>query len=148
MPALRRNSPSGPFARQTQVGTATATKFSLTRATVSSVHVEGARPPRPAVQHPAAGAPPLPAQRSRGLPSAAAFLRPSQTLGCHLTSIQRDSPAWGFSIPCSFPNSAADGRPSFGRGGAAGLTYSAEPAAITASSSAPFSHLVNVMTVL
>ena len=81
MPALRKNSPSGLFARQTHVGTATATKFFLTSSMVSSVHVEGARPPRPAVQQPAAGAPPLPAQRNSGLPSAAAFCRASQTLG-------------------------------------------------------------------
>src|SRR3954464_4783277 len=120
MPALRRNSPSGPLARQVQVGTATATKCALTSFTVSSVHLEGARPPRPAVQHPAAGAPPLPAQRSNGLPSAADFFHPSWTLGCQAISIQRDSPGCGLSVRCSLPSSASVGR-SFGRGGAAAL---------------------------
>src|SRR5205814_2119413 len=77
-------------------------------AILASVQLEADRPPRPAVQQPAAGAPPLPAQMNRGLPSAAAFCRASQMVGYQATSIQRDSPGWGFIMPCSFSNSATD----------------------------------------
>src|SRR4051812_27839365 len=108
MSALRRNSPSGVFAWQTQVRTPTAMKFSLMSLMVASVHSEGSRPQRPAVQQPAAGAPPLPAQRNNGLPSAAAFCLASQTLGYQVTSIQRDSPDCGLIISCSLLNFDAE----------------------------------------
>src|SRR5207248_2518669 len=56
------------------------------------------------VQHPAAGAPPLPAQMKSGLPSAAAFCLPSQMVGYQAISIQRDSPGCGLSILCNSSN--------------------------------------------
>ena len=67
------NSPSGVLAPRICVGTAQATKCSRISLTLSSVQVRADRPSRAAFQHPADGAPSLPAQMNSGLPSAAAF---------------------------------------------------------------------------
>jgi hypothetical protein len=67
-------------------------KFSLINLMLASFQKVSARlTPRPVVQHPEGGAPPLPAMMKIGFPSAAAFCRASHTLGYQSISIQRDS---------------------------------------------------------
>ena len=59
------------------------TNSCLIRRTTGSVQLEGARPPEPALQQTPSGDPPAPLQTRIGLPSAAAFLRASQTSMSH-----------------------------------------------------------------